>query len=416
LERISDVHVREIRDFLLKSLKDVERLRKAVGKYFSWKPLPEPENASVYAVDGSRMMKRLSGAIVYAVSASAIGERLYYWNDIGMVFPYKSVDDRVALHMDILEKRMGAMMLELGADLVLMDGTISSAIITPPTYVTSTTRDLYSRHGDKLLEAALEFLDFLDEQWVEWRNKLNEEGVLNGFSLPSRGWNGEEVFSMLMKRGAKSIKGSFWWVNDKEDLIVLFEYLEYLHALDRLLGGRVAAIAKTFYKSDVVKTVKAKEGEKLKGTPMIIDTPVVASLSEESGYLPFTYLKEPKGGFPKLVAELMARGRFQNLKETLVMEGGKIVGAKIRPAYVRFAEGGLIYLLEVPEKQDFERTLAEILSVAEDEYVIPLEYAHHSVVIKKKEFDAYVNAVLSALVGEDERFLGFLRYGREPLE
>ncbi|ASJ07402.1 DNA double-strand break repair nuclease NurA [Thermococcus pacificus] len=416
MERISDVHVREIREFLLKSLRDVERLRDAVGRHFEWRPLPEPKEASIYAIDGSRMMKRLSGAIIYAVSASAIGERLYYWNDIGMVFPYKSVDERVRIHMDILEKRMGAMMLELGADLVLMDGTISSAIITPPTYVTSTTRELYERHGEQLLNAALEFLDFLDEQWVDWREKLEEGGVLNGFSLPSRGWGGEEIFSILMKRGAKSIRESFWWVNDREDLIVLFEYLEYLHALDRLLGGRIAAIAKTFYKSDVVKTVKAREGDKLKGTPMIVDTPVVASLSEEKGYLEFSYLKEPKGGLPRLIVDVMMRGKLQNLKEALILEGGKITGARIRPAYVRFADGGLIYLLEVPEKQDFERTLAEILSVAEDEYVIPLEYAHHSVVIKKQEFDAYVNAVLSALVGEDERFLSFLRYGREPLE
>ena len=416
MERISDVHLKEIRGFLLKSLDDVERLKKAVGKYFEWKPLPEPRNASVYAIDGSMMMKRLSGAIIYAVSASAIGERLYYWNDIGMVFPYKSVKDRVGLHMDILEKRMGAMLLELGADLVLMDGTISSAIITPPTYVTLTTKELYGRHGEHLLNAALEFLDFLDEQWVEWRKKLEEEGVLNGFSLPSRGWNGEEIFSMLMRKGARSIRESFWWVNDKEDLIVLFEYLEYLHALDRLLGGRIAAIAKTFYRSDVVKSVKMREGDRLKGTPMIVDTPVVASLSEGRGYLEFSYLNEPKGGFPKLVADIMMHRKLQNLREALIMEGGKILGAKIRPAYVRFADGGLIYLLEVPEGQDFERTLAEILSVAEDEYVIPLEYAHHSVVIKKGEFDAYVNAVLSALVGEDERFLSFLRYGREPLE
>jgi len=48
--------------------------------------------------------------------------------------------------------------------------------------------------------------------------------------------------------------------------------------------------------------------------------------------------------------------------------------------------------------------------------VIPLEYAHHSVVIKKREFDAYVDAILSAIVGEDESYLNFLRYGREPLE
>ncbi|WP_297487759.1 DNA double-strand break repair nuclease NurA [Thermococcus sp.] len=416
MERISDAHVEGIRRFLEKGIEEVEKLRDGVRRHFRWEGLPSPSPGNVYAVDGSRMMKRLSGAVIYAVSASAVGERLYYWNDIGMVFPYKNVDERVRIHMDILEKRMGAISGELGADLVLMDGTISSALITPPTYASSTTRELYSKHGRVLVDAALDFLDFLDGQWASWKRELEEKEVLNGFSLPSRGWAGKEIFSVLMENGARSIKGSWWWVKDREDLIVLFEYLEYLHALDKLLGGQIAAVAKTFYKTDVVKKVKELEPRILGGSPTIIDTPVVASLTDESGYLRFSYIEKPKGGLPKLVVELMDHGKFQNLREGLVLDGGEIKGTRIKPAYVRFVKGGLIYLLEVPAWQDFDETLSKILSVAEDEYVIPLEYAHHSVVIKKREFDSYVSAVLSALVGENERFLSFLRYGREPLE
>ncbi|ASJ09487.1 5'-3' exonuclease [Thermococcus siculi] len=413
MERIDDEHINEIRRFLIQSREELERLVPLVRKYFKWNKLPEPKEANVYAVDGSRMAKRLSGAIIYAVSAAGIGERLYYWNDIGTLFPYSNADDRIRIHMDTLEKRMGAMVSELGGELVLMDGTLSGALIRPPTYIESTTRKIYSKHGDTLLDASLDFLDLLDREWKVWRKQMKEEGVVSGPSLISRGRGGKDVFRILMEM-SPSVKKSLWWVKDREDLIILFEYLEYLHALDRLFGGRTAAVAKTFYKSDVIGTVVEREG--IKKAPIMVDTPVVASLSESPGYLPFNYRSGIKEAFPEFVISLMRHGKFQNLREILEVDEGNLVRARIQPAYVRFAEGGLIYLLEVPEKQDFERTLAEILSVAEDEYVIPLEYAHHSVVIKKKEFDAYVNAVLSALVGEDERFLSFLRYGREPLE
>ncbi|WP_297419034.1 DNA double-strand break repair nuclease NurA [Thermococcus sp.] len=412
MERIDDRHIEEIRHFLEESRGELERLVPLVRKHYRWGNLPEPEKASVYAVDGSRMARRLSGAIIYAVSASAVGDDIYYWNDIGTLFPYSNADDRIRIHMDTLEKRVGALAAET-SDLVLMDGTISGAIIRPPHYANSTTRKLYTAHGRNLLEASLDFLEALDLKWREWRREF-KKGIVSGPSLLARGREGKSVFQVLMEKGSKSLKRNLWWVADTENLIVLFEYLEYLHALDKLLGGEIASVAKTFYRSDIIQTVA--EREKLKKVPIMVDTPVVASLTDRKGYLRFSSKVGSKEALAQMILDLMEHGFFKNLRDILVLNGRKIEGARIRPAYVRFADGGLIYLLEVPEKQDFEETLAKILSVAEDEYVIPLEYAHHSVVIKKKEFDAYVNAVLSALVGEDERFLDFLRYGREPLE
>ncbi|NJE02740.1 DNA double-strand break repair nuclease NurA [Thermococcus sp. MV11] len=413
MERIDDRHLEEIKRFLEESRGELGKLVPLVRKHYEWESLPELKKASVYAVDGSRMAKRLSGAIIYAVSASAVGNDLYYWNDIGALFPYSNADDRIRVHMDTLEKRMGAMIAEK-ADLVLMDGTISGALIRPPSYANSTTQKLYSTHGRNLLEASLDFLDALNIKWKEWRRELRK-GVISGPSLLARGREGKSIFQILMEKGSKSLKRNLWWVGDTENLIVLFEYLEYLHALDRLLDGEIASIAKTFYRSDVIQTVA--ERERLKKVPIMVDTPVVASLTGKSGYLRFSYRKGPKDRLAKLILDLMEHGMFPNLREILVLdEKNNIVDARIRPAYIRFADGGLIYLLEVPEKQDFEETLAKLLSVAEDEYVIPLEYAHHSVVIKKREFDAYVDAILSAIVGEDESYLNFLRYGREPLE
>ncbi|NJE48525.1 DNA double-strand break repair nuclease NurA [Thermococcus sp. 9N3] len=412
MERIDDRHLEEIRHFLRESRKELGKLVPLVRKHYRWESLPEPKKAKVYAVDGSRMARRLSGAIIYAVSASAVGDDLYYWNDIGALFPYSNADDRIRVHMDTLEKRMGALVGEM-SDLVLMDGTISGALIRPPSYANSTTNQLYERHGRTLLEASLDFLDALNLKWREWRREL-KKGVISGPSLLARGREGKSIFKILEEKGSRSIRGKIWWVVDAENLIVLFEYLEYLHALDRLLGNEIASIAKTFYRSDVIGTVA--ERENLKKVPIMVDTPVVASLTDKSGYLRFSSKVGKKEALAQLILDLMEHGFFENLREILVLDGRKIEGARINPAYVRFADGGLIYLLEVPERQDFEETLAKILSVAEDEYVIPLEYAHHSVVIKKREFDAYVDAILSAIVGEDEAYLNFLRYGREPLE
>ncbi len=412
MERIDDRHIEEIKRFLQRSKKELERLVPLVEKHYRWENLPEPKTAGVYAVDGSRMAKRLSGAIIYAVSASAVGEDIYYWNDIGTLFPYSNADDRIRVHMDILEKRMGALVGEM-SELVLMDGTISGALIRPPSYANSTTKQLYEKHGRTLLEASIDFLDALNLKWLEWRKNL-KEGVISGPSLLARGRKGRDVFQILIENGSNSLKKNLWWVADTENIIILFEYLEYLHALDRLLNCEIASIAKTFYRSDIIKTVADKEN--LKSVPIMVDTPVVASLTDKSGYLRFTSSTGSKEALAQLIFDLMEHGFFENLREILVFDGRKIKGVKLNTAYVRFADGGLIYLLEIPERQDFEETLSKILSVSEDEYVVPLEYAHHAVVIKKPEFEAYVNAILSALVSEDERFLSFLRYGREPLE
>jgi len=407
LERISDLHLKEVREYLTQQLETIDELKVKVAERYSWREFPEPMEGRVYAVDGTRMMKRLSGAIIYAVSSVAIGDDLFQWHEIGLVSPYKHVDERVRIHMEILEKRIGAMAAEMGAELVLMDGTLSGSIIRPPAYVNSTTKELYQRHGDRLLNLIEEFLELLNGKWEEWRATLRKEGVLNFPTLLSRGTGGRDVFEILGEEEES-------WEDDREDVTILLEYIEYLHALDRLMGGRVASIAKTFYRDDIIKTVRGgKRG------PAMLDVPVIDSLWNEPGYLPFAHTTQKKRGLPTLVEELMLRGHFRNLASLLMPtyeNGRKHYIERIKPFYIRFVRGGVIYLLEIPETQNAERTISQILSVAEDEYVVPLEYAHHSVVIKKKEFDAYVDALLSALVGDDGRFLSFLRYGREPLE
>jgi len=426
LERISDAHLEAIRNFLKRGTKVLDVMREAVLKHYRWNDLPNPVRGNVYGVDGSRMSRRLTGAIIYAVSSYAFGRDPYWWTDIGVLYPYSNAEDRVRVHMEILEKRIGAMAYELGGELILMDGTLSGALVRPPTYADSTTRELYNQHGKKLFETAVDFLQFLDKWWERWRRELKKTKFISSPSLLSRGLGDKDIFTLLMENRSKPILQSLWWISDVEDLIVLFEYLEYLHALDRLFGCETGAIAKTFYKREVVGKTYEMEKENLKKklgsrellnvASMIVDTPVVSTLTFRRGYLKFDYAKGPKSAISHLVVDLMREEFFQNLRDILVLEENKILGVKIKPAYVRFADGGLVYLLEVPEGQDFEETLAKIVAVAGDEYIIPLEMAHKSVVITLGEFTGYVNSILSSLVGEDESYLNFLRYGREPLE
>ena len=412
MERISDVHLNAVREYLERQLETIGELRELVAEKYRWLPFPEPQRGSVYAVDGSRMMKRLSGAIIYAVSAAGIGENMYHWHEIGLVSPYKHVDERVRIHMEILEKRMGAMLGDMGADLILIDGTLSGSIIRPPSYIGLNTDRLYEKHKDNLYMIALGFLRLLERKWEEWRKQLENEGLINFPTLLSRGEGEKKIFEVLAEEGVSEAKGD-WWKEDEEDIVILLEYLEFLHALDRLFAHNVASIAKTFYRDDIVRSVS-----KERVIPML-DAPILDALSPAKGYVPFQPQEQKEKTPTLLVDDLMDAGYFNNLLKVVdrKINGGKrTYSERISPFYIRFVEGGVIYLLEMPRDQDPLKTISLILSVSEDEYVVPLEYAHHAVVIKKPEFEAYVNAILSALVSEDERFLSFLRYGREPLE
>ncbi|GEM_PF-581535 len=420
MSRFSDSHLIKVKDYLDYQLSKIDKLSKLIRKYYSWKPLPQEKEGIIYAVDGSRMMKRLSGAIVYAVSAVAIGRTFKQWHEIGVVSPYKYVDERMRIHMELLEKRIGAIVAEQDkADLILMDGTLSGALIRPPGYIEEIRREKqtwYDKHADDLKNITEVFLEYLEEHWESLKGELFKEEFILANTLLSRDRNIIEKIKSECQDNAllKTIENN---TGDRENLIIYLEYVEYLHALDKLLNYDIAYIAKTFYTNDILRDVEIREKNDLERDGILVDlpdVPVIDNVSKGRGYLPFSYKTEKKKSLPKPLRDLPDK-YLKNVREVLK---DPALSKTISPAYVRFENNGVIYLLEVPttNKRSFEETLSLILSVAEGEYVIPLEYAHHGVVIKKQEFDNYVDALINALVGEDERYLGFLRYGREPLE
>ena len=410
MPRISESHLEEVKRYLDFQLGKIETLKRLVlEKGYSWVNFPEPKKGKVYAVDGSRMIKRLSGAIIYAVSSVAIGEDLLQWHEIGLVSPYKHVDERIRLHMETLESRIGAMTRDIkGADLILMDGTLSGSIARPPAYINGTSKELYEGNKIDFLDTLRAFLELLEGEWERWKEELEKGALINHSTIIARR---ENLFEYLKER---TLDPSFIGEIEqdptyRENLVIFLEYVEYLHALDKLLGGQVAFIAKTFYTDDVVRSATADKEEHA----LMPDVPILDAISKERGYFPFEYHRNEKGikwSLPEPIKKLQREGYLRNIAELFKKEPA---GA-ITPAYVRFVNGGVVYLMETLNLD--EELLGLILGVSEDEYVIPLEYAHHSVVIKKQEFDTYVDSIVNALVGEDERYLSFLRYGREPLE
>lgn len=412
MPRISQNHLEDIKKYLDSQLKKIDTLKKLVIENgYRWLDFPEERPARVYAVDGSRMVKRLSGAIVYAVSSVAIGDDLLQWHEIGLVSPYKHVDERIRLHMEMLENRIGALAREIkDADLILMDGTLSGSIARPPSYLESTRiRELYRKNVIGTIEVVRGFLDFLEKEWKKWKKDLEKHGIINYSTILARREDiFEEIKSQIIdEEFLKEIENN---PNFREDFIIFLEYVEYLHSLDKLLSGKVAFIAKTFYTDDIVKRV-TKDKKEIKYA-LMPDVPIIDAISKKRGYVPFKYLESKKWSLPEVIKRAAGDKYLKRVLHLFPKDGNPV--QSIDPAYVRFINNGVIYLLETLKLD--KDILSAILSVSEDEYVIPLEYAHHTVVIKKQEFDIYVDTLLNALIGENEKYLSFLRYGREPLE
>ena len=379
--RLSDRVVEEFRKSMEEMMAAVRECAAKLSGKVEWRELPEPEKCTAYGVDGSISSERRSGIVIYAVSGVAVGEDLLEMHDIAAMKTYKHIDDRLRLHMALMELRAGAMVEE--ADVVLMDGTLSGYIIRPPAYVTDnrTYASVASRYDfDNLIE---DFIEALDSWWVEVESDI-KKGHSQRPSLLSR----TSYFDELEDRYRLGSEG------DKDNLRVLLEYVEYLHALDRLLDGdrAVVSVAKTFYKNEFVDL------------PGITDCPVLEFLAceqfgeERAAYIPFIYRKIDK-------REPALAQYFSNVKGLL---------DELKASYVRFMDFGNIYLLESNCEIDDE-LMAKIVSLEVDGYLSPLIYAHKHAEIKRREMKTLVSSLLNTAVVDNPEYRLLLKYGRSPL-
>jgi NurA-like 5'-3' nuclease len=372
--RLSDELLQKFRSELEKNREKIEEI--VENSELEWREIGESKrDLKVYGVDGSRGTERRSGVIIYAVSGVAVGDRIYQIHELTSLRPYKHIDDRIRLHMLLTEFRTGAVIED--ADLVLMDGTLSGAIIRPPAYLTEKSYKDLNRIYD--LESLLgDFLDVLERWWEEIVNCVRDNRV-KGEYLLTRTEYFERLEAGCRKGNEKNI----------QDLTILFEYVEYLHALEKLLQNQNAIfIAKNFYTSEITKRADISDAS-------VLDFLSIKQFGyEKAGYTSFK---------PKISKSLPAFVKsFQN-----------VWSAEIHSAFVRFLDGKNIYLLESNKKID-DDIIAAIKNLQVDGYPVPLIHAHRYAEISIREFRNMITGLLNAI--SLERYGFMLKKGRDALE
>lgn len=376
--RLSDDLVREAEQAMKEICDMAKKHVESLADHLKWIELPEPERCVAFGIDGSKSDDKRCGVVIYAVSGIAAGSTILELHDVAVMKSYKHIDERIRLHMTIMEFRIEAMVDD--ADLILFDGTLSGDLIRSPAYIDGTSEDVIRKYEfENLVD---DFLEKLDEWWIELKECV-KGGKTQRTTLLSR----TKFFDELEKKYRKDKEGS------KDNLRILLEYIEYLQAFDTLLGKDtpIVSIAKTFYKDEF-----APSG--------ICDYPILDLLAykqfgkRKAAYLPFKYTKIDKR-IPRFAK------RFANVSELL---------DKLCASYVRFTDSGNIYLLESNHEID-DDLMAKIVSLESEGYLIPLKQAHNLVKIKKKEMKLIVTSILNALSSNPE-FSILLRSGRGPLE
>jgi len=369
--RLSDELLKGFEKMLEESYEATKRVAEELN--CRWEELPDAEPCDAFGVDGSRGVEKFSGVVFYAISSVAVGSDVLEMHEVTTLRPYRHIDDRIRLHMQTSEFRIGSM---AEAEMVLMDGTLSGAVIRPPAYISDDIRDNLGRL--RLMYDLDEMIDDFVFALDTWYGEIAADvaqGRARGNYLLTR----TEYFDK-MERGYR--RGESF----KEDLTILFEYLEYLHALNRLLEKHVIFVAKSFYTSEFSKNAAISDAA-------VLDYLAVKQFGEErAAYLPFKYEMKKALPFAKY---------FPNVSR-----------ADIHAAFVRFADFGSIYLLESPRKID-RKVLAKLKSLEVDGYLLPLIHAHRYAEIKKRELR---NMMITLLNATDPKFSFLLKGGRGVLE
>lgn len=189
----------------------------ALRKYREqWHPLePEPRSRVLGAEDGSASHRKYRSLVFYAVNALALvwdgGIREYKYSDVDLLYPYRDVENRLALYRMILEAKASLQALDR-AELFLLDGSIFSDLVT-------------TRVSEKLS-----------------RKEIREVAEL----LPELETSDAAIAS---KKLAGKVKGG-----NRLEKLVFLEYLEYLNVLQRLLEKgyrKLVGISKTSTRAEL---------------------------------------------------------------------------------------------------------------------------------------------------------------------
>ncbi len=369
--RLSDSLFAQFEGMLEESYKAVKKIAEQLK--CRWQILPDPEPCSACGVDGSRGVERLSGVVFYAISGVSVGKRILEMHEVTMLKPYKHIDERIRLHMHTSEFRLGAMS---EGDVILMDGTLTGAIIRPPAYVGEFEKKLEELRRAYYLNEMIDDFIFVLDNWFS----MLEERVKSGKGRLNTLFTRTERFDK-MEIGYRKGTGKY-----KEDVTVLFEYIEYLHALNRLLEKNVVFVAKSFYTSEFSKNAA------------ITDTAVLEYLArkqfgdEKAAYIKFSQKVDKSVPFIEY---------FDNIRKI-----------EVNSAFVRFADYANIYLIETPLEINLD-LLAKLRGLEIEGYLLPLIHAHRYAEIKRKELKSMMQTLINAT---DPKYSFLLKKGRGVLE
>lgn len=365
--RLSD----EIAEKLEKEIVEIyNRAEELAEKVDGWKELPNATNCIACGVDGSRGIERLSGVVLYAISVVGVGNEIREMSEITTLRPHLNIEERIRLHMHTSEFRVGCFAEE---EIVLIDGSLRGAFIRPASYPEDTSK-LYTNY--ELENFVADFVEVLEEHFKEIERDLVTGKARKNYLL-SR----SEILKWMEKSyrtGEKRL----------EEFTILAEYIEYLHALNRLLEKKVLFIAKSFYTHEF-------DSEVCDST--VLDVFALKNFGFlKSGYIVF------KPSFNKSLPWFIQKNRkkFKNLFK------------EINSAFIRLEDNGNIYLLESTEKIS-EEIISKLRGLEFDGYPFPLLQAHKIAKMKRSELRNLIASIISTLNPE---LAQLLRSGRDILE
>ncbi|MDI9645581.1 MAG: DNA double-strand break repair nuclease NurA [Archaeoglobales archaeon] len=361
--RLSDDILLEFKKTLEDSYKIAElELRR---KKLYWNELPEPKECDACGVDGSIGVEKFVGAVFYATSAVAVGKEILEIHEITALKPYMHIDERIRLHMQINEYRIASFSK---SELLLLDGTLSGAVVRPPAYIKENLKELEKNYDlDGLVS---EYLRALDALQFEIKKDVTTGKARKSYLLAR-----SEHFREF-ERSYRTGK------NLSDDLAIFLEYIEYLHSLNNLLGKKVVFVAKSYYTKNFSEVGDAAFLEIL-----------CRSLfgRSKAGYVEF---------YPEIKKSVPFSDKFEKIKDLL-----------INSAYVRFCDDANILLIETNQKVD--EIISNLRSLEVEGYPLPLINAHNYAKIKRSELKAMIRALINA---SDPEYSFLLRRFREVVD
>jgi NurA-like 5'-3' nuclease len=405
--RLTNEHLNDIYKKLSENYAQIGELRKHVLKNFEWKSLPQPVVKVVGAVDGSMMKSRICGGVLYAVSANALGgcvDRGMFVMSIAM--DSGNLDNRLRRMMMTLEYRIGAIVGNK-VDLVLLDGTLGGSLL-PPTFSVSNPLNV---HCEMAVTAGRLFIGSLDRFYEEVLETL-EGNIYENILLSTKIFqNFDSKYSEYVVEVKEFLESNGLLTSDTvSDWEVFFEYVELLHAFNRLLNCNCAFISKTSYTTIIFDIIKEKIGEKGFSISSVFDTSLLNFLFCKSGYLTLDYDKHSR---------LHVNPICEAFQDEL--PNVRVIGVNSRKSvvrtYCRFINGGNLLVMETLKdgNMSLEDIISALIPYSKSGYPIYLKDVHHKAKISKKEFDSYVFTIMKTIVKKNKFFKLFFQNGRDVL-